>query len=322
MAELSITYTPKYAGCHRIGLSNSGDTAFYVYIDYSASILGTPKTIVIPVTEELLATLRLDTSSIFLCGDVSIAGYVQPCCADEGDDESKERFGFSADVSTPCQQYSLGCTRSGIEVIVGIQIGSGYNPLSPPAVNITSAQGAGATATAVISPSGTLQSIIVTNPGNGYNNNSFPITVTIDPPPGPGTQATAQFYKHTPCGPDGIVEFIDCNGDNATIKPPQPNQTINICSQSIPNTAGAGLFTTVTSIGGQACCRCYLYRIANIDKDPIAIEYLNCDGEVIIETLQPSTVPPGFIERCCIANTVYTKNIPSVLIVTNQGDCS
>jgi len=320
MAEFTITYTPNYLGCHRICLTNNGDTDCYIYIDNSASVIGTPKTIEIPVTEEILEALRL--GSIFFCEDVTINGYIQACCADENDEDSKERFGFSADVSTPCQQYSLGCTRSGIEVIVGIQIGSGYNPLSPPAVNIVSAQGAGATAVAVINLSGALQTITVTNPGNGYNHDLFPITVTIDPPPGPGTQATAIFVKHTPCGPDGTVSFIDCTGEDADIEAPQPNQTIGICSQSIPNTAGAGIFATSTLQATGACCQCRLYRLINTDKDPIAISYISCDGVVVEETLQPSTVSPGFIERCCILNTVYTKNVPSYLSIVNLSECN
>jgi hypothetical protein len=54
--------------------------------------------------------------------------------------------------------------------------GAGY--LTAPAVRLTGATGAGATAVAVLSSTGTIQSVDLTNAGTGYTT----YTVVIDPP--------------------------------------------------------------------------------------------------------------------------------------------
>lgn len=320
MAKLSITYTPYYAGCHKICLTNNGDTGCYIYTDSSASVIGEPKTVEITVTEEILEALRIGSS--FLCGDITIDGYIQACCAGENDEDSKERFGFIATVSKPCAQYALGCGRAGIAEVVVVTAGSGYNPLSPPNVVITSASGAGATAVATVGGSGEISGIVITNPGDGYNNNANAVLVTIDPPPGPGTQATAAFLQHTPCGPDGTVLFTDCNAQSVVMDAPQPGQIIYICTQSIPNISNAGIYATSVKQAGTLCCNCINYRISNLDKDPIIVKYISCDGEDIEETILPSPAGPGFIDRCCVQNTVYTIQPPSYMSAAVLGTCN
>lgn len=320
MAKFTITYTPNYLGCHRICLTNNGDTDCYIYTDSSASVIGTPKTVEITVTEEILEALRI--GSPFFCGDVTIDGYVQACCAAEDDEESKERFGFVADVSTPCMQYALGCSRAGIALISVVNGGSGYNPGMPPAVTITSLSGAGATATATIAPGGHVDSIVITNAGDGYNNANNPVIVTIDPPPGPGTQATAAFVQHTPCGEDGIVSYIDCDNEPTTILASQPGQLKYICTQTVPDISDAGIYATSQKQAGTPCCECKTLRITNLDKDPITVTYFNCDGRAGTEVISPSPAGPGYIDRCCINNTPYTTSPPSYMSVAILGDCS
>lgn len=71
--------------------------------------------------------------------------------------------------------------------VVITNVGSGYDPESPPNVTITG-DGVGAVAVAHVTQSGYLAAITLAERGSGYTTSS----ITIDPPPGEGVQAEAQ----------------------------------------------------------------------------------------------------------------------------------
>jgi FtsP/CotA-like multicopper oxidase with cupredoxin domain len=81
----------------------------------------------------------------------------------------------------------------GVVIVNMVALGSGYSSASPPAVTITAnpvgSGGYGATAAAVVTPSGTISNILVLTAGTGY---LVPPTVTIAAPTGVGgLQASA-----------------------------------------------------------------------------------------------------------------------------------
>src|SRR6516162_2688449 len=63
--------------------------------------------------------------------------------------------------------------------------GSGYSQSSPPSVTITGGSGTGATAHAVVGPSGAVISVVLDNPGHGYLPTDV-LTVTFGTSPGSG----------------------------------------------------------------------------------------------------------------------------------------
>lgn len=89
--------------------------------------------------------------------------------------------------------WSTGIVDAGVRVV---NQGSGYDPANPPKVTISGGGGSGATAAATVSAAGRVtavgmtfsDSVLFWTRGSGYT--STP-TITVDPPPPGGTQATA-----------------------------------------------------------------------------------------------------------------------------------
>jgi hypothetical protein len=82
-----------------------------------------------------------------------------------------------------------GVTFSGGVAAIGVNVaGSGYNPLTPPTVQINPSNGvgSGATALAIVSAAGAVTGFLITNPGSGYT--AVPNVVVSAP--GTGTTAT------------------------------------------------------------------------------------------------------------------------------------
>src|SRR5262249_18095713 len=92
--------------------------------------------------------------------------------------------------------------------------GSGYSSTDLPDVTITTAlndHGSGATATAVVSTLGVVTGITLTNLGSGY---TVAPTITIAPPVGSGTQATATVALGTPAL-DSVVALLNAAASTA-----------------------------------------------------------------------------------------------------------
>src|SRR6516162_5479112 len=68
--------------------------------------------------------------------------------------------------------------------------GAGYSPTSPPSVTITGGSGSGATAHAVVGPTGAVIQVVLDNPGHGYLPGDV-LTVTFGTSPGSGATAHA-----------------------------------------------------------------------------------------------------------------------------------
>ena len=72
-------------------------------------------------------------------------------------------------------------------------VGSGYDPNSPPDISILGGGGSGATATAIVSAGGEVVGTQITNRGSGYTTSP---SVTFDPPSS-GTTATGEVESES-----------------------------------------------------------------------------------------------------------------------------
>lgn len=102
MAELEITYTPQYTGCHRICLTYGETTC--CYLDYSLTIVGVEKTVIIPLSEYDCVTPPGEIG----CEGYTLNGYIQPCCTEESSELNRVAFTATWTI-TPCVQYELQC---------------------------------------------------------------------------------------------------------------------------------------------------------------------------------------------------------------------
>lgn len=213
-AILTLTYTPNYPGNHRVCFRTT-QPSYCCYTDDSTSFVGIPKTIEIEL-EDFELCLQDLPAEVGCAGSV-VEGYIQPFCVEQGSDVN--RIAFTATFpSTPCTPYEILCTESSIEDIQVTDPGSGYGPAEVPAIVISSFFGQDAAAEPVmecVAPSGPcfVASIDITNPGFNYYTPES-ITITIDPPIGGGTTATAEVVAVDDCG---TFTVPNCDGtDNTT----------------------------------------------------------------------------------------------------------
>ncbi|NDC94759.1 hypothetical protein EB118_05850 [bacterium] len=320
MASISVTYTPYYQGCHRIGYKESTSLADYcIYIDSSESVIGEPKTVVIEInTPEEEACAHVEN---YQCQDgIDIVGYVQACCSAVDDEESKIPFSFSAE-TLACNSYEVECLGSGIFTIEVTNPGSGYTVA--PLVTITGGSGTGASAEALIN-AGSVIVVQITSGlcGDGYSFTN-PSTVTIAPPDTPGVQATAQISLLRPCsdgcGGDNSIRVVGCNapGINRVVTP-TPDTSYYLCSQVAPNISLTGLYTRVNKIDQTACCSCKYYSIENMGESVVEYFYIDCAGTY---QNQISLLPGQTDTICAKENSVHSEYSSETEILLISDTC-
>jgi hypothetical protein len=169
-ALLSITYTPNYAGNHRICFKTT-QPSYCCYNDDSTSVIGVAKTTVIDLEDFELCLQDLPQS--IGCSGSIVDGYVQPFCIEQG--SSVNRIAFTATfASNPCTPYKIECTESGIGEISVINPGYGWPIGVVPAVTInTSGSGFGFSATTIMEclPGDnfcSIESVSIDNTGEEY----------------------------------------------------------------------------------------------------------------------------------------------------------
>lgn len=184
-AQLSITYTPRYQGCHRVCFRTT-QQEYCCYLDTSGSTIGTPKTVDI-FLDDYSDCLSFVPAEISCAGTTAITGYIQPCCADENSDDNRVTYTASFE-STPCNPYSVECEESGIGIITINNAGYGW-PIGvvPDIIVNTTGSGSGFTATAIMQclPGDnfcSIDDIDITDPGEGYFYLNE-LSVEIDPLP-------------------------------------------------------------------------------------------------------------------------------------------
>lgn len=108
MASLvSITYTPRYNGCHRI-LFRTSEPDYCFYLDESPSVIGIPKTVELYLDDysDCLVTIGAPIS----CDNgIIVSGYIQPCCSDINSNQNRVLFNTIFPTPTPCSSYTVEC---------------------------------------------------------------------------------------------------------------------------------------------------------------------------------------------------------------------
>lgn len=176
MATITVTYTPQYAGTHRVCLRlvDSPANPYCCYVDLTASVVGTPKDYVITLETAPCASVPdVDPES---CDPVEYEGFVQPTCVDEDDLSTRTAWGITFTPVPTCESWEVTCAVSGVDSIDVTNPGSGYDPMIPPAVTIDAPTGPGpvqATGVVIIGAGSASAGFIVTQ-GSGYTNGVYP----------------------------------------------------------------------------------------------------------------------------------------------------
>lgn len=318
MASLSITYTPQYEGCHRIGIKGDGIAPippYCIYIDSSPSIIGEEKTTVITIDETYdLCLPNNPLEGGVSCGSYQVEAYVQACCADEEDVASRVIIKFDAINPNPCAVYDISCTKSGIANIFITNPGSGY--VSTPSVLITpTGGGTGFVGTAVMLAGG-VNSVTISNNGENYTT-AAAVRFDISPT---GNTATG-YIEYCPCGPNcgasSVVSYNNCVDQTIeTVITPFTDSSYRVCSQSLPTVTNS-TSTIIQKIASDDCCECKAYSIANGEKARIlSIEYIDCSNvrqETSISTLATKTF-------CMVPGSLHIVK-DYLVTVTPLGDC-
>lgn len=104
---LSITYTPQYAGPHRIFFRTS-EPDYCFYEDTSSSVIGTPK--LVELLLDTYADCLLTIGAPIGCGDdLVVSGYIQPACSDINSNQNKVFFNTIFPVTNPCTSFIVEC---------------------------------------------------------------------------------------------------------------------------------------------------------------------------------------------------------------------
>lgn len=160
---------------------------------------------------------------------------------------------------------------------------------------------------------GTLLSVTLTAPGSGYT--SAP-TVTVDPPPGPGTTALA----HSLLEGCPAVTVQDCNGVTGEVIPLgyfQPGEATFMCGSAAPSVPDE--FSTAEV--ANCLCECTDYEIENVGGgDTIDVTWIDCNS-----TVQTATLNAGVPQSICAVTNSVTHILmgagTAVWSITDNGAC-
>lgn len=103
---LTITYTPRYNGCHRIFFKTS-EVDYCLYLDQSPSVVGTPKTVDFSISEysDCIVTMPIPVGCET---SITVSGYIQPCCSDINSNQNKVFFNVTYPMDE-CNSYAIQC---------------------------------------------------------------------------------------------------------------------------------------------------------------------------------------------------------------------
>ncbi len=239
--------------------------------------------------------------------------FIQPCCADEDDVESRVDFKFST-LTNKCEVYDISCTKSGIANIVITNPGSGYT--STPSVLITPTGGGTGFVGAPVMDGDTVESVTISNNGQYYTTVA---AVRFDISP---TGDTAEGYIEycpcgTNCGENSIVSYNNCVDQGVEdVITPFTGSSYKVCSQSMPTVANSPE-TVVQKIASEACCNCQNYRVSNGDKDrSLTIDYIDCDN--VRQTA--AILPLAAFVTCMVPGSLHIVE-DYIVTVTDLGTC-
>ena len=176
MATITVTYTPQYAGTHRICFRQvtTPSDLYCCVVDVTSSTVGVSKDYVIILGSGGCASVPdVDPES---CDPVQYEGYVQPTCVDEDDTDTRTAWSITFTPVPTCQMWEVTCALSGVDSINMTDKGTGYDPDVPPTVTIDAPTGAGpvqATGVAIVG-NGSAEAGFIVFQGSGYTNGTYP----------------------------------------------------------------------------------------------------------------------------------------------------
>jgi len=176
MANITVTYTPQFAGTHRIcfRIVQSPSNPYCCAVDLTASTVGVPKNYIITIGDPPCATIPdVDPES---CDPIEYEGFVQPTCVDEDDLPSRTPWSIIFTPVPTCSEWEITCIVSGVSSISMTNKGTGYNPGVPPAVTIDAPTGVPpvqATGVSIVG-TGVAEAGFIVTQGTGYTNGTYP----------------------------------------------------------------------------------------------------------------------------------------------------
>lgn len=302
-ATLQIDFTSNYpSGSHRVCYRIAGSGSPYTCTTVACTPFVSPAP---PVGCQALIAITVDNES---CDPVTYEGYVQAACETAGSLAGREAFSITFTPTPTCTPVQLVCDNVSIQTITITNGGTGYNPVSPPAVT---AVGGGGTAvlSATVNGSGIVTGIIITS-SSGYS--SLP-AISIGPSPTPGgVQATATATM-SPCS--GFVAGNNCDGTSkGTLGEQEIGASFNICYTG--GLSGAPSFPsgyTATDATADCCYNCRIYTITPVDPST-AVTYSDCtnNGNTTTVTVL-NGAPPTIL--CAVEGSVTAYPSAGVTIV-------
>lgn len=319
MATISITYIPQYEGCHRIAVRGDGIAPippYCIYIDSSASVIGEEKTTVITIDETYdLCFPNIPGIGTVSCGNYLVDAYIQACCADEEDVESRVGFKFDAINLNPCDVYNISCSKSGIANIVVDYAGSGY--VSAPSVIISPTGGGSGFLGTVVMDGDNVDSVTINANGQNYTV-SAAVRFGLSPT---GDHATG-YIEFCPCGTNcgenSVVNYNNCVDQGIeTVITPFTGSSYRVCSQSLPTVTNSTA-TIIQKIPSDDCCNCQNYRVSNGEKDrALTIDYIDCSN--VRQTV--AILPLAALVTCMVPGSLHIVE-DYIVTVTDLGTCS
>jgi len=183
------------------------------------------------------------------------------------------------------------------------------------------------TATVTDTDYGKIIGYVLTNPGADYS--SIP-TVVVDPPPGPGVNATATV-EMTPC-PDGWAVGDNCIGASYSNYPIEPElgQSFALCLDGGAVTSGSIPVNYTTAVGTDCCTTCVKVQIQNLSGQSIDAAWIDCnilnnDPYTTYKDWKSDTILDGAVLTVCgmIQNSLALSYSTGVTVtVIGSSDCN
>ncbi len=318
LANINVNFTAVYVGNHRVcyRIGNSGS---YTCVTVNCAGGGTACSVAIPI--------MVDNET---CVDIQFNGYVQPSCIDIASDVDRLAFSVTFVPTPSCKTYVVTCNSASVAAPTMTNVGSGYNPASPPNVLFTGGGGTGVVGVANVG-TGFITSTTgnITNAGTGYTNGTY---TNVDITGGTGTGAKATVIVS-----GGVVTSITItavgNGylssdtlgldytDMAMGSPPAVSSQFTITSdygtvKSITITTSGSGYTTAPDItigisgGVRATATGNLNGCTEIDST-------GCDGV-------PAIIPANIIQVGQSVSICHIGNTPVVdaaYSINQTGNC-
>lgn len=182
-ATIDLNWVSQYNGPHRVCVRIQGSGDPYVCTDsITAPIHPNCPGGGLPCSFQINITVDNET-----CETIVYEGYVQPACEDVESLSGRVPFTVSFIPDPSCKRFLVTCDTAGVASLTLISGGSGYDPMSPPAVTITGGGRTGASATANVGQ-GVISTLSISNGGSGYTDGNYTgVSITG----GSGTGGTA-----------------------------------------------------------------------------------------------------------------------------------